>query len=205
MTQTTSKQPHITVSNLTMGYGDFIIMRDLDFTVFRGDVFAIMGGSGCGKSTLMRILMGMKTPHIGQVHYQDVDFWSLSETERGGVMQRFGVLYQSGALWSSMTLAENVSLPLDLHTDLARDEIDEIVQFKLSLVGLSGFETYYPSDISGGMRKRAGLGARHRPGPGSPFFRRAVRRPGSGERQKHGRSDHRDQPEPGRHGGHCYP
>ncbi len=157
MAPAASKQPHITVSNLTMGYGDFILMRDLDFTVFRGDVFAIMGGSGCGKSTLMRILMGLKTPHSGKVRYGAVDFWSLSETEREGMMQRFGVLYQSGALWSSMTLAENVGLPLDLHTDLTGDEIDEMVRFKLSLVGLGGFEAYYPSEISGGMRKRAGL------------------------------------------------
>jgi len=157
MTPTAPKQPHITVSDLTMGYGDFILMRDLDFTVFRGDVFAIMGGSGCGKSTLMRTLMGLKAPHTGRVRYGEVDFWSLGETEREGMMQRFGVLYQSGALWSSMTLAENVGLPLDLHTGLGRAEIDEIVRFKLSLVGLSGFEAYYPSEISGGMRKRAGL------------------------------------------------
>jgi phospholipid/cholesterol/gamma-HCH transport system ATP-binding protein len=157
MAPTAPKPPHITVSNLTMGYGDLILMRDLEFTVFRGDVFAIMGGSGCGKSTLMRILMGLKAPHTGRVRYGEVDFWSLGETEREGMMQRFGVLYQSGALWSSMTLAENVGLPLDLHTGLGREEIDEIVRFKLSLVGLSGFEAYYPSEISGGMRKRAGL------------------------------------------------
>jgi phospholipid/cholesterol/gamma-HCH transport system ATP-binding protein len=157
MTPTAPKQPHITVNKLTMGYGDFILMRDLDFTVFRGDVFAIMGGSGCGKSTLMRILTGLKAPHTGQVQYGDVDFWSLREAERENMMKRFGILYQSGALWSSMTLAENVGLPLDLHTDLEKDEIDEIVRLKLSLVGLGGFEEYYPSEISGGMRKRAGL------------------------------------------------
>lgn len=151
------KQPHITVSNLTMGYGDFILMHDLDFTVNRGDVFAIMGGSGCGKSTLMRILMGLKAPHTGQVQYGDIDFWMLGEAERERMMRHFGILYQSGALWSSMTLAENVGLPLDLHTDLGRDEIVQIVRFKLSLVGLGGFEDFYPSEISGGMRKRAGL------------------------------------------------
>lgn len=157
MTPAASQKPHISVSNLTLGYGDFILMRDLDFTVFRGDVFAIMGGSGCGKSTLMRILIGLKAPHTGQVHYGDTDFWSLLDVERERMMQRFGVLYQSGALWSSMTLAENVGLPLNLHTNLDEDEISEIVRFKLSLVGLGGFENYYPSDISGGMRKRAGL------------------------------------------------
>lgn len=157
MTPIAPKQPHITINKLTMGYGDFILMHDLDFTVFRGDVFAIMGGSGCGKSTLMRILTGLKAPHSGQVQYGDVDFWSLGEAEREHMMRRFGILYQSGALWSSMTLAENVGLPLNLHTDLEKDEVDEIVRFKLSLVGLGGFEEYYPSEISGGMRKRAGL------------------------------------------------
>ncbi len=152
-----SKTPHITVRNLTMGYGDFILMRDLDFTVYRGDVFAIMGGSGCGKSTLMRILIGLKAPHNGSVAYEDVDFWLLSESEREGMMRHFGVLYQSGALWSSKTLAENISLPMELHTDLGRNQIRDLVAFKLALVGLAGFEDYYPSEISGGMRKRAGL------------------------------------------------
>jgi len=152
-----SKQPHITVTNLTMGYGDNILMRDLDFTVQRGDVFAIMGGSGCGKSTLMRILVGLKAPMTGSVHYGGTDFWVLSAIERERMMQRFGVLYQSGALWSSMTLAENVGLPLELYTELGAGEIREMVDFKLSLVGLGGFGKYYPSEISGGMRKRAGL------------------------------------------------
>jgi phospholipid/cholesterol/gamma-HCH transport system ATP-binding protein len=151
------KEPHITVGNMTMGYGDFILMRDLDFTVYRGDVFAIMGGSGCGKSTLMRILVGLKPPHAGKVTYGDIDFWSLGESERQHMMQRFGILYQSGALWSSKTLAENVGLALELYTNLGTDQIREMVSLKLSLVGLSGFEDYYPSEISGGMRKRAGL------------------------------------------------
>jgi phospholipid/cholesterol/gamma-HCH transport system ATP-binding protein len=149
--------PHIVVSALTMGYGDFILMRNLDFTVNRGDIFAIMGGSGCGKSTLMRIMVGLKAPHTGKVVYGDVDFWSLAEAEREHMMQRFGILYQSGALWSSKTLAENIGLPLELYTDLDSDDIHDLVEFKLSLVGLAGFGSYYPSEISGGMRKRAGL------------------------------------------------
>jgi phospholipid/cholesterol/gamma-HCH transport system ATP-binding protein len=153
----TDRQAHITVTRLTMGYGKRILMQDLDFTVFKGDVFAIMGGSGCGKSTLMRILMGLKAPHTGHVRYGEVDFWSLAKIERKRMMQRFGVLYQSGALWSSMTLAENVGLPLSLYTDLGANAINDIVQFKLSLVGLQGFENYYPAQLSGGMRKRAGL------------------------------------------------
>ena len=157
MTTHNDRQAHITVNHLTMGYGNKILMQDLDFTVFRGDVFAIMGGSGCGKSTLMRILIGLKAPHAGQVRYGDVDFWSLANVERKRLLQRFGILYQSGALWSSMTLAENVGLPLNHYTDLGARAIKEIVRFKLSLVGLQGFENYYPSQLSGGMRKRAGL------------------------------------------------
>jgi phospholipid/cholesterol/gamma-HCH transport system ATP-binding protein len=152
-----SKAPHITVTDLTMGYGDVVLMRDLTFTVFQGDVFAIMGGSGCGKSTLMRILMGLKVPATGSVKYENVDFWSLEESERKRMMRRFGVLYQNGALWSSMTLGENVALPLELYTDVSPRAVREIVRFKLSLVGLEGFLDYYPSEISGGMRKRAGL------------------------------------------------
>jgi phospholipid/cholesterol/gamma-HCH transport system ATP-binding protein len=140
-----------------MGYGDVVLMRNLAFTVNRGEVFAIMGGSGCGKSTLMRILMGLKAPTAGSVHYGKIDFWSLGEGEQNRMLRQFGILYQSGALWSSMTLAENISLPLELYTDLKPQAIREMVRFKLSLVGLSGFDNYYPSQISGGMRKRAGL------------------------------------------------
>jgi phospholipid/cholesterol/gamma-HCH transport system ATP-binding protein len=157
METNTDRQAHITVNHLAMGYGDRILMQDLDFTVFRGDVFAIMGGSGCGKSTLMRILIGLKEPYTGRVQYGDVDFWSLADVERKRMMQRFGILYQSGALWSSMTLAENVGLPLNLYTDLGANAVNDIVRFKLSLVGLQGFENFYPSQLSGGMRKRAGL------------------------------------------------
>ncbi|WP_419655853.1 putative ABC transporter, ATP-binding protein [Desulfosarcina variabilis str. Montpellier] len=149
--------PHIVVRDLTMGYQDVVLMRNLDFTVNRGDVFAIMGGSGCGKSTLLRILIGLKAPSAGSVHYGEIDFWSLEEDQRNHMLRRFGILYQSGALWSSMTLSENISLPLELYTDLNSATIREMVHFKLSLVGLAGFENYYPSEISGGMRKRAGL------------------------------------------------
>jgi phospholipid/cholesterol/gamma-HCH transport system ATP-binding protein len=151
------KQPHIIVNDLTMAYGDFVIQRDLNFTINRGDIFIIMGGSGCGKSTLLRILVGLKSPSKGQVFYGDVDFWAASEVEREHLMRRMGILYQSGALWSSMTLADNVALPLREYTRLNESQIREIVALKLALVGLAGFEDYYPSEISGGMRKRAGL------------------------------------------------
>jgi phospholipid/cholesterol/gamma-HCH transport system ATP-binding protein len=140
-----------------MAYGDFVLMRDLNFTINRGDIFLIMGGSGCGKSTLLKILIGLKAPATGQVLYGDTSFWEAEADERDQLMKRFGILYQSGALWSSMTLAENVALPLQLNTDLSAASVREVVSLKLALVGLAGFEEFYPSEISGGMRKRAGL------------------------------------------------
>ena len=153
--QTTKGQ--ITIENLTMAYGDFVVMRDLNFTINRGDIFIIMGGSGCGKSTLMRHMIGLKSPAKGRVLYDGTSFWDASPAEKEQRQRRFGILYQSGALWSSMTLAENVALPLQQFTQLNTAEIQRQVSLKLSLVGLSGFEEFYPSEISGGMRKRAGL------------------------------------------------
>jgi phospholipid/cholesterol/gamma-HCH transport system ATP-binding protein len=151
------KQAHITVKDLTMAYGDFVVMRDLDFKVNRNDVFIIMGGSGCGKSTLMRHMIGLKSPAKGQIFYDDVSFWESDPEERDHIMRRAGILYQSGALWSSMTLAENVALPLEQYTNLSDGQIRELASYKLSLVGLAGFEDFYPPEISGGMCKRAGL------------------------------------------------
>ena len=151
------RKAHINVNDVTMAYGDFVVMRDLNFTINRGDVFIIMGGSGCGKSTLMRIMIGLKAPARGQVYYRDVSYWEADPTQQYRIMRSFGVLYQSGALWSSMTLAENVALPLEQYTDLNPSRIREIISLKLSLVGLAGFEDFYPSEISGGMQKRAGL------------------------------------------------
>jgi ABC-type transport system involved in resistance to organic solvents, ATPase component len=149
--------PAITVKNLSMAYGSFVLQRNLDFTINQGDIFVIMGGSGCGKSTLLRHMIGLKQPATGSVWYGDIDFWAMVEDDRAAIIRRAGVLYQSGALWSSMTLAENVALPLQQYTDLAPEAIAELVVFKLSLVGLAGFETFYPSELSGGMRKRAAL------------------------------------------------
>lgn len=148
---------HIRVRNLTMAYGSFVVMRDLNFDIRRGDIFVIMGGSGCGKSTLMKILVGLKAPATGEIFVGDVNFWQLDESRRSAVMKNIGVTYQSGALWSAMTLAENVALPLEEHTTLTPGQIRELVFYKLALVGLAGFEAYYPAEISGGMRKRAGL------------------------------------------------
>ncbi len=148
---------HIATHDLTFGYGSLVIQRNLNFTVNRGDVFVIMGGSGCGKSTLMFVLIGMKQPAAGSVVFNGEDFWEISEEQRAALLRRSGVTYQKGALWSSMTIGENVALPLEQYTDLNPKQISELVSYKLSLVSLAGFEDYYPSEISGGMQKRAGL------------------------------------------------
>lgn len=151
------KQPIIEVRNLCLSYDDFIVMSGLDFSVQKGDIFIVMGGSGCGKSTLLKSLIGLKAPSGGQVLYAGKDFWKQDEIEQRNMMRRFGVLYQGGALWSSLTLGENIALPLELYSKLNSEQIKEEVAFKLALVGLSGFAEFYPSEISGGMRKRAGL------------------------------------------------
>ena len=148
---------HISVRDLTMAYGDFVIQRDLDFSVLRGDIFIIMGGSGCGKSTLLRHLIGLKSPAKGDVFFNGVNFWKSETEDQERIKRNFGVLFQSGALFSSLTLAENIALPLGEYTDMNPTQIREIVSYKLSLVGLAGFEEFYPSEISGGMQKRAGL------------------------------------------------
>lgn len=147
----------IEVKDLALAYGDFVLMRDLTFTVRRGDIFIVMGASGCGKSTLLRLLMGLKAPAAGSVVYGGTDFWRSAETERRRILRDIGVLFQGGALWTSMTLAENVMLPLSRHTTLGEEQMRAQARLKLALVGLAGFEEYYPSEISGGMRKRAGL------------------------------------------------
>jgi phospholipid/cholesterol/gamma-HCH transport system ATP-binding protein len=153
----TKPEPHIIVNDLTMAYGSFVVQRDLTFTINRSDIFIIMGGSGCGKSTLLRCMVGLMQPATGEVYYGDVSFWKTDLEVRDELMKNIGILYQSGALWSSMTLAENISLPLHTYTNLSAAQIREIISLKLALVGLAGFEDYYPSEISGGMRKRAGL------------------------------------------------
>jgi phospholipid/cholesterol/gamma-HCH transport system ATP-binding protein len=147
----------IEIRDLTMAYGSFVVMRDINAKVRCGEVFVIMGGSGCGKSTLLRHMIGLKEPAQGDVFYDGVPFWQSGEEERQERLRSFGVLFQSGALWSSMTLAENISLVLGEYTEFSPAEIREIARLKLALVGLKGFEEYYPAEISGGMCKRAGL------------------------------------------------
>ncbi len=163
-------EARISVTGLTMAYGDFVVMRDLTFDINKGDIFIIMGGSGCGKSTLLSVLVGLKKPAKGSVLYGEQSLWGASSEQRETLLRGTGVLFQSGALWSSMTLAENIALPLGQYTDLKPKEIRELASLKLALVGLAGFEEYYPSEISGGMRKRAGLARALALDPGILFF-----------------------------------
>ena len=149
--------PCLSVGGLTMAYGDFVLMRDLTFTVQRGDVFIIMGPSGSGKSTLLRHLLGLNQPAQGSIHYEAENFTTADPSERERILRNVGVLFQGGALWSAMTLSENIGLVLEEYTDLRPAEIRQVAALKLALVGLTGFEDYYPSEISGGMQKRAGL------------------------------------------------
>ena len=157
MTTASAPAPQVAVQDLTMAYGDDLIQKGLTFTVGRGEIFVIMGDSGGGKSTLMRHMIGLHRPARGEVLYQGEAFWAADDEEREALKERFGVLYQGGALWSSMTLAENVSLPLVEKRSLSPEDAGAIARLKLALVGLAGFEEHYPSEISGGMRKRAGL------------------------------------------------
>ena len=153
----TDPTAHVEVRDLTLAYGEHVVQKDLSFAVRRGEVFVIMGDSGCGKSTLMRHMIGLNQPAAGEVLYDGEPFWAADEGRRERLQGKFGVLYQSAALFSSMTLEENVSLPLIEHAGLAPADAREVARLKLALVGLAGFEDYYPSEISGGMRKRAGL------------------------------------------------
>lgn len=149
--------PVIEVRNLRLNYGDTDVLRDLNFTVKKGDIFIVMGVSGCGKSTLLKAMVGLKEPHQGEILYGGINFWDMDDTERQNTLRRFGVLYQSGALWSSLTLEENVSLPLELYSKLPPGEIKKAAALKLSLVGLEKHADLYPSELSGGMHKRASL------------------------------------------------
>lgn len=150
------EQNKISVRGLTMAYGDFVVMNDLNFTVRSGEIKILMGASGCGKSTLLKHLIGLETARKGKIFYEDQEL----DPRSGSIdklRRRFGVLFQSGALWSSLNLEQNVALPLEEYTDLKKTEIREIVEFKLSLVGLSGLGHRYPAELSGGMQRRAGL------------------------------------------------
>ncbi len=148
---------HIEVRGLELAYGSFVVMRDLNFQVRRGEVFVIMGGSGCGKSTLLRQMIGLKPTREGDILYEGTSLTRESPAKREVLTRKFGVLFQTSALWSAFTVAENVALPLEHHTRLSTAKISELVRLKLAWVGLSGFEDFYPAELSGGMAKRAGL------------------------------------------------
>ena len=149
--------PRIEVRDLTMGYGEHVVQQDVAFSVRRGEIFVIMGDSGCGKSTLLRHMVGLASPRSGDVLYDGEGYWAAGEDRREALKRSFGVLYQYAALFSSMSLVENVSVPLVEQGALPRAEALAVARLKLALVGLAGFEEHYPSEISGGMKKRAGL------------------------------------------------
>lgn len=149
------REAKITVKNLTLAYDDHLVMSDVNFTVSAGEVFFVIGGSGCGKSTLMKHLIGVLPVPANHIFYDDTDLNEIISSHQ--ISKKFGVLYQNGALWGNLTLQENVALPLEYYTDLSPREIQENVAFKLALVGLEGYEDFYPHEISGGMKKRAGL------------------------------------------------
>ena len=153
----TETTPAISASDIRCGYDETVVLDKVSFDVSMGEVFFIIGGSGCGKSTLLRNMIGIHRPQAGSVNFFGHPFELDDVDARRETLKRFGVLYQSSALWSSFTLRENVSLPLEEYTDLTKREVEEIATLKLAQVGLTGFEDYYPSEISGGMKKRAGL------------------------------------------------
>ncbi len=162
--------PAIEVAGLQCGYDDTIVLKDVSFTVARGEVFFIIGGSGCGKSTLLRHLVGLHPPRAGQVRFLGEPFSAADPAARRAMLRTFGMLFQGGALWTSLTLRENVALPLEEYTALTRAEILELATLKLAQVGLGGFEDYYPAEISGGMKKRAGLARALALDPAIVFF-----------------------------------
>lgn len=149
--------PVIRVRGLRAGYDGRAILDDVSFDVRRGEVFVILGGSGCGKSTLLRHMIGLTDPLAGTIEIEGADLVAAQGDERLRMQRRFGVLFQSGALFSSLTLAENVALPLEEFTSLPREAIDLVVRLKLDLVGLAHAAERFPSELSGGMKKRAGV------------------------------------------------
>jgi len=152
-----NRNPIIQVKDLVARYGDETILQDISFDIYEGEIFVILGGSGCGKSTLLKHLIGLIRPYSGQVIIDGEDITRADSEGYHRLLRKIGILYQSGALFGSMTLAENVALPIVEYTDLASDLVSSLVRMKLSLVQLDGYEDYLPSEISGGMKKRAGL------------------------------------------------
>ncbi len=157
MNTSAGQLPKIEIRDVTLSYGSYVVLRGVNAKVNKGEVFIVMGASGGGKTTLLKAMIGLKPPAEGDILYDGRSFWHCGEDEQKAMRRRFGVLFQGGALWSSMTLGENVALPLEEYTELEPRQVREIVRLKLALVGLAGFEDFYPSELSGGMRQRAGL------------------------------------------------
>jgi phospholipid/cholesterol/gamma-HCH transport system ATP-binding protein len=153
----TNGEPIIEVVDLVRKFGERAVLDDISLSIYRGETLVIMGGSGCGKSTLLRHMIGSMKPTSGSVKIFGEEITTMNEREISRVRRRFGMLFQSGALLASLTVGENVALPLLQHTDKSADEIEEIVKQKLQMVGLTGFEDLKPAEISGGMKKRVGL------------------------------------------------
>ncbi len=162
--------PALSARGLECGYDGRVVLQDVSFDVRRGEAFFIIGGSGCGKSTLLRNLVGLNEPAKGDVRFFGRPFTTAEPAERRAQLRTFGMLFQSGALWSSLTLRQNVSLPLEEYADLSRREREQLAALRLAQVGLQGFEDYYPSEISGGMRKRAALARALALDPAIVFF-----------------------------------
>lgn len=151
------KTPIIKVINFTAAYDDKVIVNNISFEVYRGEIFVILGGSGCGKSTVLKHMIGLYEAASGQILIDGEDIAKAEGEDRIRILKKIGVMYQRGALFGSMTLIENLRLPLEEYTDLSPDAMDLISRMKLKLVGLEGFENYMPSEISGGMQKRAAI------------------------------------------------
>jgi len=147
----------VRVQNLVTHYGELKVLDDVSFEVKRGEVFVILGGSGCGKSTLLKHMCGLLRPTSGRILYDDDDIAQMDETEVARIQQRFGIAFQSSGLFNSMTVGDNVAMPLREFGTVRPELIDSLVRMKLSMVGLGEAQHRMPSELSGGMRKRAGL------------------------------------------------
>jgi phospholipid/cholesterol/gamma-HCH transport system ATP-binding protein len=152
-----SNEPIIKSENITVSYGTNTILENVNFEVNKGEIFVIVGGSGCGKSTLLKQMIGLERPTEGTIYINGVDFTNSNAKERHLILRKFGILFQFNGLFASKSIGDNIKLPLDTYTDLNDYEINEVVELKLAAVGLSGFKNYFPSEISGGMKKRAAL------------------------------------------------
>jgi phospholipid/cholesterol/gamma-HCH transport system ATP-binding protein len=170
MSSASPEPSRLAVEGLSYGYGARVLQHDLEFVVGQGEVLCVIGGSGCGKSTLLRVLAGLLPPLKGTVRIAGRDFWAAEPGDRAALIRRFGMMYQAGALWTSMTLAENVALPLQLYTGLDARGARSVAAYKLALVGLAGFEDFVPAAISGGMAKRVAIARAMALDPGILFL-----------------------------------